>query len=800
MLTAMSIAELSLVMGSTVMKEASVADDIYRLIDALDKAIVFDPPLNTELVTYSIKDVVIPDGEAVGKGEVLVTFRNDGNRTVAVSPSVSIYTSSGKIADAVFSGNSILIPAGESADFIGEFSVLRSALLDSSGYSAVLSYAASEPETVSIAAEQGPFVTHFYAGTERQIAAMRNKVSAGTLVSGWVTGSDTLTGTISVNQGQSLKIFAAAPVNSRISIEIIAPSGETAAAQSFINEGDCAVIANCEAGVYTVRVTTPEGFDGRITVEGVVSSFEKAITAVHHQNETVVNCNNKADDDSCLGNLSVSVSESAGISAGVIGAELTFEDGSLTATPTGFGDFTLAAGGALNGEFMIKAAPNTPAGVYNGTLKVFFDADTCDPMFLSLLPQGDGSLSVEDDKVVYTAQIRVTVDVSVPAVPEISVADGEKEGTLKVTGSAPGATLVILTYDNEFTERNDEGAEEAYTSRAIAAVFNPNADGSFAITIAKPETDAVLTASAVNAAGGVSAAATQAVEGYSGDEASDEAYAESFTSVTAEQIDGKRDVTVTVYGAQATGLTIAGDIYYRVVDSAPENAISANGFDPTGWTNAGSASSFTVRNAENGRFIEVVQVVSETVYTIGDNGEPVASGVKYTVVKHGGTLAETEEVPGFTVSGQLIPDDVKADMEGAVLVLTDAADSSVTYTATVTVADGVASYAFTDVISGTYILNLDPSVIKISSGDTLITVDQADESRNIDVNRVILPGDINSDYLVDNRDLTRLFQYLTDWDVEVEEKTLDVNGDGEINNKDLTRLYQYLSGWEVEIY
>ena len=259
-------------------------------------------------------------------------------------------------------------------------------------------------------------------------------------------------------------------------------------------------------------------------------------------------------------------------------------------------------------------------------------------------------------------------------------------------------------------------------------------------------------------------------------------------------------MTVTVYGAQATGLTIAGDIYYRVVDSAPENAISANGFDPTGWTNAGSVPSFTVRNAENGRFIEVVQVVSETVYTIGDNGEPVASGVKYTVVKHGGTLAETEEVPGFTVSGQLIPDDVKADMEGAVLVLTDAADSSVTYTATVTVADGVASYAFADVISGTYILNLDPSVIKISSGDTLITVDRADESRNIDVNRVILPGDINSDYLVDNRDLTRLFQYLTDWDVEVEEKTLDVNGDGEINNKDLTRLYQYLSGWEVEIY
>ena len=103
-------------------------------------------------------------------------------------------------------------------------------------------------------------------------------------------------------------------------------------------------------------------------------------------------------------------------------------------------------------------------------------------------------------------------------------------------------------------------------------------------------------------------------------------------------------------------------------------------------------------------------------------------------------------------------------------------------------------------ISGTYILSLDPSVIKISADNALITVDSAGKVKNIDVNRVILPGDINSDYQVDNRDLTRLFQYLTDWDVEVEDMTLDVNGDGEVNNKDLTRLYQYLSGWEVEIY
>lgn len=63
-----------------------------------------------------------------------------------------------------------------------------------------------------------------------------------------------------------------------------------------------------------------------------------------------------------------------------------------------------------------------------------------------------------------------------------------------------------------------------------------------------------------------------------------------------------------------------------------------------------------------------------------------------------------------------------------------------------------------------------------------------------------IPGDINADSKVNNKDLTRLFQYLSDWDVEVDGHALDVNGDGKVNNKDLTRLFQYLSDWDVEIF
>ena len=59
---------------------------------------------------------------------------------------------------------------------------------------------------------------------------------------------------------------------------------------------------------------------------------------------------------------------------------------------------------------------------------------------------------------------------------------------------------------------------------------------------------------------------------------------------------------------------------------------------------------------------------------------------------------------------------------------------------------------------------------------------------------------INNDGTVNNKDLTRLFQYLSYWDVEVDGMTLDINGDGKVNNKDIIRLFQYLSNWDVEMY
>ena len=93
-------------------------------------------------------------------------------------------------------------------------------------------------------------------------------------------------------------------------------------------------------------------------------------------------------------------------------------------------------------------------------------------------------------------------------------------------------------------------------------------------------------------------------------------------------------------------------------------------------------------------------------------------------------------------------------------------------------------------------------VFKASAGQTVTTVTRytmPSYLAPIKTDRIIT-GDINGDKQVNNKDLTRLLQYHSDWDVDVVEGALDINGDGNINNKDLTRLFQYLSDWEVIIY
>ena len=58
-----------------------------------------------------------------------------------------------------------------------------------------------------------------------------------------------------------------------------------------------------------------------------------------------------------------------------------------------------------------------------------------------------------------------------------------------------------------------------------------------------------------------------------------------------------------------------------------------------------------------------------------------------------------------------------------------------------------------------------------------------------------IPGDVNADGTVNNKDAVALLRFLKSEKTAVDSDALDVNGDGAINTDDVTLLFRYVSGW-----
>ena len=57
----------------------------------------------------------------------------------------------------------------------------------------------------------------------------------------------------------------------------------------------------------------------------------------------------------------------------------------------------------------------------------------------------------------------------------------------------------------------------------------------------------------------------------------------------------------------------------------------------------------------------------------------------------------------------------------------------------------------------------------------------------------VMPGDVNGDGKVNNRDLGVLQKYLNGGEIAADEAASDLNGDGKINNRDLGLLQKLLN-------
>ncbi len=60
-----------------------------------------------------------------------------------------------------------------------------------------------------------------------------------------------------------------------------------------------------------------------------------------------------------------------------------------------------------------------------------------------------------------------------------------------------------------------------------------------------------------------------------------------------------------------------------------------------------------------------------------------------------------------------------------------------------------------------------------------------------------ISGDVNADGAVNMRDVVALFQYVSKWNVTINEVNADVNAEGSVNMRDVVLLFQYVSRWDV---
>lgn len=252
-------------------------------------------------------------------------------------------------------------------------------------------------------------------------------------------------------------------------------------------------------------------------------------------------------------------------------------------------------------------------------------------------------------------------------------------------------------------------------------------------------------------------------------------------------------------------------------------------------------SSFTVKNVKDGQYIEIVQILPENVYATDDDGKLTVIGTKNTLLRYSNVSVSIAEIPSFTVSGKLTPDNIKTDTSNTSLVLTNCEDKDIIYRTNIKRSDGALTYAFEGVIPGTYILSIDSSDGKIMANSIMVTVSDKDVNADIAVEVIgfAVTGNIvsygNSDdtvtvSLISGSDVvdsvetadgsysfanvsagiytliirkknhaTRSYEIaVEDADVVKDVKIYlfgDVNDDGKVNNLDRLILTRYLANW-----
>ncbi|KNY26204.1 APHP domain protein [Pseudobacteroides cellulosolvens ATCC 35603 = DSM 2933] len=259
--------------GLTFNREIGISESANNIIRNIDKWRKIDPPIPVEPVSISVSDITINDGEKRGFGEAVVILKNVHTGEVSALVNMDIF--GGKLKYGSYTSDPVSIKPYETVVIKIPFEVQRSSLVDIAGYRSFVTISLSEPGTMSLGDPKGPYISHFYAGTEEQLNALRGNIKVVQPLGGMLDGGEEAEELYTAsNNAQEIKIIMASKDSSKMQLHLYDKSGNhigyvsgdgyknsipESEVISMRNNNDTIVIRNPHNGPYRIVVRLPEG-------------------------------------------------------------------------------------------------------------------------------------------------------------------------------------------------------------------------------------------------------------------------------------------------------------------------------------------------------------------------------------------------------------------------------------------------------------------------------------------------------------------------------------------------------------
>jgi beta-lactamase superfamily II metal-dependent hydrolase/chitodextrinase len=498
-----SLANMVVGTGLSYTRSLGITEAANNIINNVDKWRKIDPPLPVNVESISVRDVIVKLGDKEGIGEAVLVLKNSHTGEVSALANMDIY--GGKLLYGSVASETVSIKPGETVEIKIPFTVQRSTLADISGYKSIFTIKLSEPGTMTIGDPKGPYITHFYAGNEKQLASLRKNIKVvqpmGRNIKG---GEEDVKEFVPGSNAKELRFLVAGKIPSKLELHVYDKYGNHVGVKgvsyennisncevsSLRNNNDMLVINNPDKGPYRIVVKLPEG----------ESEQEYSLEIVELNNIGAVPDVNIAKvilSDSKKPQFTVNVLESSyqnNIDK-VLFKVLDFKDAEgkdieIVASSFKGQDGTDVTGGILTGVpkgmqavlmTSIEFKDSLPDGIYNGKVRVTVKGKNLNPdfgMFIESMSvtdsvygwkytggENDVPYSLGYSEYCIDIPVSIIIDTKAPADPKVENVDKymlDNRCQVQITGTADEGDYVEAYIDGRLAQKVITGKDRKF--------------------------------------------------------------------------------------------------------------------------------------------------------------------------------------------------------------------------------------------------------------------------------------------------------------------------------------------------